>query len=59
LWKNVMAVENTQGDAKTRPSTNIEKHRQEQSNQEVEHGGGKTNKQSNGSAPFSAGASEA
>jgi hypothetical protein len=33
-----MAVENMQGDAKSRPPTSIEKHRQEQAKQEVEHG---------------------
>jgi hypothetical protein len=44
---------------RSRPPTSIEKHRQEQAKQEVKHGRCKTNEQSKGSAPFSAGVPEA
>jgi hypothetical protein len=46
-------------DIKGRQPTSIEKHRQEQTKQEVEHDRCKTYEQSEGSALFSVGVSEA
>jgi hypothetical protein len=45
-------------DIKGRQPTSAAKYRWEQAKQEVEHGRCKTNEQSKGSAPFSAGVSE-
>jgi hypothetical protein len=59
LWKDVTAVENMQGDAKVSSANDHRKTLAAASKREVEHGRCKTNEQSKGSAPFSAGVSGA